>query len=115
MKKHTLIKIIVLGLYIAIFVGSMLFLPQAAQARDSNDVEPGRLLGTNQPGGDGFETGLDGPPGALDTGRYNGRPQQSGNSAGLIKGDGFSINLANPQTHGEEDDVGARAGWSWEF
>ena len=114
MKKHTLIKIIVLGLYAAIFVGSVLLLPQAAQARD-NDVETGRLLGTNQPGSDGFETGLDGPPGALNTGRYNGRPQNNGNSAGLIKGDGFSINLPNPQTHGEEDDVGARAGWSWEF
>lgn len=114
MKRHILIKIITLGLYAAIFLGSVLLLPQAAQARD-NDVEAGRLLGNSQPGGDGFETGLDGPPGALNTGRYNGQPQNNANSAGLVKGDGFSINLTNPQTHGQEGDVGARAGWSWEF
>lgn len=114
MKNHFLLKVIALGVSMAIFAGGVLFLPQAAQARD-DDVELGRLLGTNRPGSDGFETGLDGPPGALNTGRYNGRAQNNGNSAGLIKGDGFSLNLTNPQTHGQEDDVGARAGWSWEF
>ena len=111
MKKHTLVKIIAFALYVAIFAGSVLMLPQAAQAQDE-----GRFLGAGQINGDGSDSGLDGPPGALDTGRYtNDQTYNNEASAGIIQGDGFSVNLTNPQTHGHDDDVGARAGWSWEF
>ena len=110
MKKHTLVKIITFVLSVAIFAGSAL-LPQAAQAQDE-----GRFLGAGQINGDGTDSALDAPPGALDTGRYtNDQAHNNKTSAGIIQGDGFSVNLTNPQTHGQEDDVGARAGWSWEF
>ncbi len=92
-----------------------LALPQIAQA-DGDDTAPGRLLGTNQAGSDGFDTALEGPPGALGTGRYTDKAHNnSGKSAGIIQGDNFSVNLTNPQTHGHSEDVGAKAGWNWEF
>ena len=94
MKKHTLVKIIAFALYVAIFAGSVVMLPQAAQAQDE-----GRFLGAGQINGDGTDSALDAPPGALDTGRYtNDQAHNNKTSAGIIQGEGFSVNHTNPQT-----------------
>jgi hypothetical protein len=116
MNKHILHKFIVLSVFAAIFTGSALFLPQTGQAGDADIVAPGRFLGSGQHAGDGFESSLDGPPGALSAGRSTGNARNdNAKPRGIIKGEGFSLNLTNPKTHGHEEDVGARAGWSWEF
>ena len=115
MKKLTLAKVIVLGFAAAIFASGALC-PQTAMA-DDDYTAPGRLLGAGQSSGDGSDSSLAGPPGALDTGRYTSglSSNNSGKANGLIHGDGFSLNLVKPETHGHDDDVGARAGWNWEF
>lgn len=113
MLKYILPKINVFCLCCAIFMGSLGFMPLNAQADD--DFAAGRLLGTGQATSDGSDSAIDGPPGALSTGRYTSTAPKETKSPGLIQGDGFSINLTNPQTHGHSDDVGARAGWSWDF
>ncbi len=79
------------------------------------ESEPGRLVGNNSPQSDGFETALDGLPGAIGTGRSSAHSYKENKSAGIINSDGFSLQLVKPQTHGRDEDVGARAGWSWEF
>ena len=116
MKKHILPKFIALGLAAALLAGGVLMLPQTATAED-DFTTPGRLLGAGQNAGDGSDSSLTGPPGSLDTGRYTSglRSNSSDKSTGLIHGDGFSLNLVKPQTHGHDDDIGARAGWNWEF
>ena len=114
MKKYTLpTKVIALGFAAALLAGGVL-LPQTATADD--DTAPGRLLGAGQNPGDGSDSALAGPPGALDTGRYTGGLRSNNSkSRGLVHADGFSLNLVKPQTHGHDNDVGAQAGWSWEF
>lgn len=114
MRRHTFIKFIVLGLYAAIFIVSILLLPQASQARDDGDFDSARLMGSSSAYGDGSASSLDGPPGVLQTGRTS-RSHQSNSSAGLINDGAFSLNLVKPETHGREDDVGATAGWHWDF
>ncbi len=113
-RRYTFIKLIVLGLYAAIFLVSIFILPQAAQARDNDDAEVGRLVGANSSFSDGSGSALDGQPGTLSTGRYSNHVYKSNASAGLIHDGGFSLNLVKPETHGK-DDVGATAGWSWDF
>ena len=115
MIKQILAKFSALALCAAVFLGGVMFMPQNSQARDDDFMAPGRLLGSGQATGDGSDMAIDGPPGALDTGRYTSSAHKEGKSSGLIQGGGFSVNLTNPQTHGHSDDVGAKAGWSWSF
>ena len=112
MKKYTLSKVIALGFAAAILAGGVL--PHTAAADDDYNA-PGRLLGAGQNSGDGSDSALAGPPGSLNTGRYANGLRNNGRSDGRIRGEGFSLNLVKPETHGHEDDIGARAGWSWEF
>lgn len=116
MKKHTLAKVIALVFLAAVLLAGGSLWPQTAAARGDDYAAPGRLLGAGQTAGDGSDSSLAGPPGALDTGRYtSGLRSNNGKANGLAHGDGFSLNLVKPETHGHDDDIGARAGWSWEF
>ena len=113
MRRHSSSKLIALGLYAVIFSAGLLLLPQTGQARD-DDFATARLMDSSSTYGDGSGSALDGPPGSLETGR-NSREHTAKNSAGIINDGAFSLNIVKPETHGRENDVGATAGWHWDF